>query len=197
MYTYQALQILVFLIPGFTVSAILHSFIVRQEKKEIGKVVEALFFSLLVYSFYSLFFDRSPISIETTNEIIDYTYNGKAFITLSLITIALPCILSLIVSNDLHMSLARYLKITKRTSRNSVWLDVFMNCKQHIIINFENGRRIYGWPSYYSDSPKEPYIFLADPYWIEGEEITKIDVDGILITSEQKIESIEVLKAKL
>jgi len=39
-----------------------------------------------------------------------------------------------------------------------VWFDVFYDVKKHIIINFENGRRIYGWPVYYSNDPDKQYI---------------------------------------
>lgn len=72
--------------------------------------------------------------------------------------------------------------------------------KRHVIIDFENGRRIYGWPKYYSNTPENPYIFLHKPAWIEVDEESKenrfidLDVEGILITPEQKIESIEFLR---
>ena len=53
MYTFKALQILIFLIPGFISTAMLSVLIVRKEQKELGKIVEALIFSLLIYTIYS------------------------------------------------------------------------------------------------------------------------------------------------
>jgi hypothetical protein len=98
------------------------------------------------------------------------------------------------------MKLARALRISKKTARSSVWFDVFSDKKTAIIINFENGRRIYGWPLYYSDNPEKPYIFLSKPAWIkkgkEKDEFIHLDIEGILITPEQKIESIEFLRRK-
>ena len=53
MYTFQALQILIFLIPGFISATILNVLIVRKEKREFGKIVEALIFSMVIYTIYS------------------------------------------------------------------------------------------------------------------------------------------------
>jgi hypothetical protein len=93
------------------------------------------------------------------------------------------------------MKLARGLRISRKTARSSVWFDVFYDIRTHIIINFENGRRIYGWPMYYSNDPKNPYIFLFKPAWIQGNEFIHLDgLEGILITPEQKVESIEFLE---
>ena len=58
---------------------------------------------------------------------------------------------------------------------------------------------MYGWPNDYSDSQKNYFIYLTQPAWIIENSKTKkreyidLDIDGILITSEQKIESIEFL----
>jgi hypothetical protein len=98
------------------------------------------------------------------------------------------------------MKIARKLLITRRTARTSVWFDVFYDIKKHIIINFENGRRIFGWPMYYSNDPEKQYIFLHQPAWIvkdakKGEEkYVDLAIEGILITPEQRIESIEFLQ---
>jgi len=54
MYTFQALQILLFLIPGFISSAMLYSLVIRHDKSELSRIIEALVFSLLTYAFYSL-----------------------------------------------------------------------------------------------------------------------------------------------
>ena len=83
---------------------------------------------------------------------------------------------------------------SRRTARSSVWYDAFCDKRKPIIINFVNGRRIYGWPLYYSDTPESPYIFLFEPAWIENEKVIELDISGILITPEQKIESIEFLR---
>jgi len=199
MYTFQALQVLIFLIPGFIAAKILGVFIVTDEKKEFEKIIEAIVFSLIIYTIYSIIPGKSPIALNQDKETITYLYNGISFLKLLLLSLFIPILMGWCVTNDCHMKFARFLRISRKTSRNSVWFDVFCDKKAHIIINFEDGRRIYGWPQYYSNTPKEPYIFLYNPAWIltdknEQSVFEDINIDGILISPNQKIESIEFLK---
>lgn len=193
MYTFQALQFLIFLIPGFISATILDSLVVRKERKELGKIIEALIFSMIIYTIYSFISGRSPVTLNQIEKSI--TYDSKSFLWLGLLSISIPVVLSFLITNDWHMKVARKLRISNRTARSSVWHDAFSDKDTYIIINFENGRRIYGWPLYYSEVPMNPYIFLANPAWIEGEEYIELNVEGILITPEQKIESIEFLES--
>ena len=150
-----------------------------------------------LYTIYSLAFGAGPISFDEVNKSI--MFDSKSFVFLSLISLIIPIIFSFLITNDLHMSIARKLQITRRSSRHSVWYDTFCDNQKYIIINFENGRRLYGWPNDYSDSQKNYFIYLTQPAWIIENSKTKkreyidLDIDGILITSEQKIESIEFL----
>lgn len=199
-FTFQALQILIFLIPGFLSGIILDTFIVREKEKEFEKIIVALIFSMLIYTIYSFISGKSPVELIQDQQSTKLFYDGKSFFWLIVLCISIPVILSFLFTNDWHMKLARWLRITRRTARKSVWFDVFCDKQVHIIVNFDNGRRIYGWPMYYSDDPDSPYIFLHKPAWIEEDENGKgskwidIDIEGILITPEQKIESIEFLK---
>ncbi|MBA7514458.1 hypothetical protein ES705_06487 [subsurface metagenome] len=199
MYTLQALQIFIFLIPGFISETILDALIVRKAKKELGVIIEALIFSMFIYTIYSFISSESPVALDQSKQPIVYTYNSISFLWLSLLSIGFPVVLSFLVTNDLHMKVVRFLQISKRTARASVWFDIFSDMDTHIIINFENGRRIYGWPLYYSNEPHNPYIFLSEPAWIQEEnqeqKFIDLNIQGILITPEQKIESIEFLKS--
>lgn len=194
MYTFQALQILIFLIPGFISATILNALVVRKAKKELGIIIEALILSMLIYTIYSLISGVSPVTLNQIEESIVYSYDSKSFVWLGVLSLGIPVILSLFITNDLHMKLARFLRISRRTARSSVWFDVFYDIRKHIIINFKDGRRIYGWPQYYSNDPESPYIFSFKPCWIQGEKFIDLDIEGILITPEEKIESIEFLK---
>ena len=103
-------------------------------------------------------------------------------------------VLSFVRTTDFHMKLARKLRITRRTSGPTVWVDVFDHLDKHIVIDFANGQRIYGWPMYYSDSPERPFIFLHRPYWIRNGKFVETELYGMLITPEQPIEAIEFLE---
>ncbi len=200
MYTFQALQVLVFLIPGFISAVILNVLIIRKEKSELGKIIEALIFSLIIYTIYSFIIGKSPVTLVQIGESSTYSYDSNAFLWLSMFSLIAPLVLGFLITNDWHMKAARFFRISRRTARSSVWFDVFSDFKKHVIIDFANGRRVYGWPMYYSDSPDSQYVFLYKPAWIKEDETTgkstyvDLDIEGILITPEQKIESIEFLE---
>lgn len=202
MYNFQTIQILIFLIPGFISAKILNSLIVTKEKKEFEKIVEALIFSMIIYTIYSFISGKSPISLNQIEESITYSFDSMSFLWLGLFSISIPMVCGFFVTNDWHMKFARKILITRNTARSYVWFDVFYDMKKSIIINFENGRRIYGWPKYYSNNPDKPYIFLCQPAWIEYDKEKRenkfidLNIEGILITPEQKIDSIEFLKDK-
>jgi hypothetical protein len=197
--SFEALNILLFLIPGFISAGILNIIVVRKEKNDFSKVVEALIFSLVIYTIYALVFKETPVLFrDKLDKAIIFNWKSLAF--LSIFSVLFPMVVGANITNDMLMKVARFLRITKNTSRSSVWLDVFYDMKRHVIINFENGRRIYGWPMYYSREPDKPYVFLYKPAWVVEDEETKeqkfieLDLEGMLITPEQKIESIEFLK---
>jgi drug/metabolite transporter superfamily protein YnfA len=195
MFTFQALQILIFLIPGFIASTVLNMLVVRVEQKQFGKVVEALVFTLIIFVVYSFVSQKSPIQLSKVGENVAYSYDSHAFLWLVGISIVIPVIMSALVTHDLHMKLARSLRISKKTARTSVWVDVFYDLDNYIIVNFKDGRSIFGWPTYFSTDPDQPYIFLSEPAWYEEDKFQPVkELEGILITPEHEIESIEVLK---
>lgn len=204
MYSFEAMQILIFLIPGFISETILNIIVVRKDKSDLGKIVEALIFSLIIYVGFSLLVSKSPVSLTVVSESKDgasstFTLHnsGVQYLWLLLFSVILPLAMGCLVTNDLHMKLLRRLHITGKSARESVWLDLFLNNKRSIIVNLEDGRRITGFPEYYSDDPGSQYIYLYKPAWIVYNNDKKIDeiiemngIDGILITPQQKIESI-------
>lgn len=200
MYTFRVLQILIFLIPGFISAKILDTLIVRKEGNEFEKIVEALIFSMLIYTIYSVVSGKGSIIINQDEANITYSFESRSFLWLGLFSISIPLLLGLFITNDWHMKLARKLKISKKTARKSTWWDVFSDKNNHyVIINFVDKRRLFGWPEYYSNHPDNKYIYLKNPAWIkfkdeEEGEFVYLKIDGILITPDQKIESIEFIE---
>src|SRR5215813_13077114 len=110
MYTFQALQIFIFLIPGFLSSKFLDTLIIRkQDQKELSSIIEALILSMIIYTIYSLTGLSSPITLDQVNSKFSYNYDAKSFVSLLAICVLLPILSAFIVNNDLHMKLARTL----------------------------------------------------------------------------------------
>lgn len=193
MYTFQALQVLIFLIPGLISSVLLNALISRKEKNDLSKIVEALIFSMLTYFIYSLFIKESPISLSHLEKTF-YSYDRNGLFLLIIISLLLSVIASWLIITDTHMKIARFFKLTNKTARKDVWLDAFYDNKKHIIVNFKSGQRIIGWPEYFSDDAKNQYIFLSKPSWIDNNKYVDLkNTKGLLITPNLAIEFIEFL----
>lgn len=190
---FETLQILIFLLPGIISSKVMDFFIARKKLGSFEKILESLIFSMIVYILFTFFSDKSPVFLNIEKTGYYLSYNTGSFFKLLMISLFVPFIFGICHTYDFPMNIFRWLRVTKRTSRDTIWYNVFCDVKTHIIINFENGRRIYGWPMYYSDDPTKPYIFLHNPAWIEEDKFTYLDIKGILITPEQKIEFVEFL----
>jgi hypothetical protein len=204
MYTFEAMQILIFLIPGFISETIMNVIVVRKDKSDLGKVIEALIFSLITYVLFSLIVSKSPVALTVVSEAKDgasstftLNNNGLQYLWLLLFSLVLPLGLGYCMTNDLHMKLLRKIHVTGKSARESVWLDLFLNNKRSVIVNLEDGRRITGFPQYYSDDPSSQYLYIYKPAWIihnkkdDKDEIIEMkDTGGILITPQQKIDTI-------
>lgn len=199
MFTFQALNILMFLLPGFLCMAVLGILTPSIKRDNLQKIVNALIFSLLIYAIYAVIYQSPPVSLvkETVGQQIQYSFNfqKKSIGLLVLISLLIPVLISYFIKYDLHMWVLRKLKVTDRTSRTNVWFDIFTDKKTYIIINFEDGRRLYGWPEYYSDNPENKSLFLCQAAWItkEGKYID-LNNEGILITPNERIDTIEFVK---
>lgn len=187
-YTYEALNILFLLIPGFISEKILDVLITRKKVDQLSKFVEALIFSFLIYALTAITYKWQPlVQINYSGENIKYNLstNYEIIIITLLFSILLPFIFGALIHNDLHTKLFRFLRITDKTSRISVWQDVFLNEKKNLVITLNDNRRIFGWPMYYSHEKENSHIYLYDPAWIDDDgNYIDCNTHGILIKNE-------------
>jgi hypothetical protein len=71
-------------------------------------------------------------------------------------------------------------------------LNVFIEQQRCVIVNFTDGRRLFGWPELYSDDANEGMLYLSSPKWLtdEGEYIPLVGMCGFPISKREVIESI-------
>lgn len=196
--TYETLNILFLLIPGFISTTILNSVATRKNKDNFGKITEALIFSFLIYAITNIVYEWAPLmtSIQDEETTSSYVLSSDAkliIVTLSL-SIVIPLIIGALIHNDLHTKVFRLLKITDKTSRSSVWQDSYINEKRRVTVTLKDERRIYGWPMYYSHDPQDSHIYLFQPAWLNDEgEYIECGTHGMLIKNED-IDIIEFMK---
>jgi hypothetical protein len=94
------------------------------------------------------------------------------------------------------MFILRFLRLTERTSRESVWNDAFITLGGTVQVGLEDGRMLIGLVDRYSDSDGERSLFLKNAGWVDQDEETKlipIPGAGILITEVSKIKFVMFL----
>lgn len=192
----ETLTIFVFLIPGFVSSLIINTIVVRKGKDNLSKIIEALVFSFFIYVVISMVNGENPVLIrsEQINNKTTYaiSYNSNVVIPVAVLSIFLPLLLGFLSTTDIHMKLLRKLKITNKTARETVWLDVFTEQKRYVIVNLADGRRVFGWPMYYSNNPEEGCLYLYDAAWINDEgKYIDLKIHGLFLVKKDNIESIE------
>lgn len=174
---FDALSVLIILLPGFFCARIFQWLCVRPQQTEMDKVIEALLFSFMVYvTFIAIFGQLQP--------------TRKHVIALATLSIAVALISSVVWSNDLLGRLLRYARVTQRTSRPYIWNDVFHHYSGYALVELSDGRFVLGWVRYYSDHPPAA-LFLEDASWVTSTgERMHLDGPGILVTEQCGIKTV-------
>jgi hypothetical protein len=196
---FETLAVLLVLLPGFVAAGITRTLCVRTRQTEFDKLIEALVYSFLAYSAFVAIFHRFPLQAPEKGSENMAGYLSALHPTDVLFLLGLGTVIGILVgvsiANDLHGRVFRTLRLTNRTSRPSIWLDVFSEVKDYVQVEFQDGRSLIGWPRYFSDTPEESSLFLENAAWISADGTTvEIPGSGILVTKEMTIEAIMFLR---
>ena len=103
---------------------------------------------------------------------------------------------ALYVNHDGNL-LFRKLRLTERTTRRSIWNDIFQKeaKKDQIVqVELEDGRSILGLLNYYSDVAEDCSVYITQASWVDKEgAVVDIPGAGILLTKNANIKSISLL----
>lgn len=195
-----ALEILLILLPGFAAAYVVQLLALRGSQTDLDKVIEACLYSFLIYATFVSFthgalpFDVLFAKPPATEAIIQWHPNR--LIGLSAITLAFSILGTVYINRDGNW-LFRKIKVTERTSRRSIWNDIFQReAKKSQVVQVElgDGRSILGVLNYYSDTAEECSVYIAQASWV-GEDGVPIRIPGpgILLTKNANIQSISLL----
>jgi len=195
-----ALEILLILLPGFAAAYVVQLLALRGSQTDLDKVIEACLYSFLIYATFVLFthgalpFDVIPPKPPATDTLIQW--HSRRLAGLAVITFVVSIAGALYINRDGNW-LFRKLKITERTSRRSVWNDIFQReAKELQVVQVElgDGRSILGLLTYYSDAAEECSLYIEQASWV-GEDGVPVPIPGpgILLTKNANIQSISLL----
>jgi hypothetical protein len=195
-----ALAALFILLPGFMSARITQIMSARSEKTELDRIIQALIFSFFTYAIYLFIFGPVLPLAWTVNVdklgVPHYTFllDRWKFIFLVLLALILGTLWGFLQSRDLLSRLLLKLRLTNRTSRESIWEDVLLNQAGYVQVGLQDGRNAIGWLSRYSDYGEERALFLERASWInDAGETVDIPGAGLLLTDKSEIQFIMFL----
>lgn len=222
-----ALEIFLILLPGFAAAYVVQQLATRRTQSDLERVIEALLFSFIIYvCFAAANHGKLPFALEKQSAAQAAADTGNAnpadksatapakpsaedddsgqtivwnpgsLGLLAAITFAFGVLAILYINHDGNR-LFRRLRLTERTTRSSIWTDIFESeagQEQIVQVELPGNRSILGVLLYYSDDPDENSLFIAKASWVtaDGDQIP-IPGQGILLTKQSGILSISLL----
>jgi hypothetical protein len=217
-----ALEIFLILLPGFAAAYVVQQLATRRSQSDLERVIEALLFSFIIYvCFAAANHGKLPFAMEKqpaaaagsgasapgisataaakpTDDDSGQTivWDPGSLGLLAGITFAFAVLAILYINHDGNR-LFRRVHLTERTTRSSIWTDIFESeagQEQIVQVELPGNRSILGVLLYYSDDPDENSLFIAKASWVtaDGDQIP-IPGQGILLTKQSGILSISLL----
>ena len=90
-------------------------------------------------------------------------------------------------NNDTLNKQYRKYKITRQSSYPSEWYGTFSETMSYIVLHFNDGRRLMGWPLEWPLSPKNGHFVLEDASWLEGTSQMEEKASEIKLSNVEKI----------
>lgn len=213
-----ALQILLILLPGFAAGYLVQFLATRRPQSDLERIIEALLFSFVIYFFY-VWFNQGQLpfhaGIDPVSKTDTILWDRVRFAELVGITFIVGLALVFYLrfdgnrifrlfdsTNPVVLRRFGWLNLTERTTRNSIWNDIFESeaaQDQVLQVELEDGRSVLGVLFYYSDLAEDSALYLKNAAWVstDGNE-TKIAIPGpgILLTKNSGIRSISLLYSR-
>jgi len=198
--TLLALQVFLILLPGFSAAYVVQALATRRSQSDLERVIEALVFSFIIYVCYvPLNGGKLPFHI-----LHDPVGNGNdtilwepAQLTCLAAVTAVFALASVAYIRFDGNQLFQWIRLTERTTRNSIWNDVFESEAikgQPLQVELADGRSVLGSLHYYSDAAEDASIYLSGASWVDATANTiPIPGSGILLTKNSGIRSVSLL----
>lgn len=198
----EGLGIFLVLLPGFTCAYFAQYLAVRRKQSDLERIVEALLFSVILYLLTLPFFGyKLPV---TWNEVPGHPGSFQLqlawtqLVVLAVSSFVLGVFYAANINRDWLMGLFRWMGVTDRTARSSIWNDVFQEIERSFVqVGLPGDIQVVGWLRYYADEAKDSSLFLEDAAWYDKDGTEHvIDGPGILLTKNVGIQYVLFLNEK-
>ena len=169
---------------------------------------------LLLYS-TRLRLTRSPVEFERIIQALAFTIATQAissvavyFLDLSgaetawpefeeaVLSFSVAVVLALIAviatNNDFPHKLLRRIGVTRETSFPSEWYSTFFDHSEtFVVLQFKDGRRLYGWPEEWPSRSDQGHFRLASCEWLVGDERQPLRDASVILVPVQEVYMVE------
>jgi len=201
-----AVFLFLYLFPGFLGSVVYDALVEGRKRENFERIIAALSFTLLasIGIKFGLGLPLLPLALDDktpVSSVID-AFFGRHLLYASLLSIAIAVVLAWLNNSGTTFAALHFLGITNKTSSVDVWADTLGRFRGYwVVIRFQDGRSLTGWPRYDSQFGDPREIFLADATWSETDEdgtVAKADVagPGVYIADFSSVVAIEVLNGE-
>jgi hypothetical protein len=195
-----ALQIFLNLLPGFPAAYVVQAMATRRSQSDLERVIEALVFSFIIYVCYMpLNGGRLPFHIDHDpagkgDDTVLWEPRQLAWLAVVTFLFAFASVAYIRFDGN---RLFHWIKLTERTTRNSIWNDVFESEAingQPLPVELADGRNVLGSLVYDSDVAEDASIYLTQASWVASDGSTvAIPGSGILLTKNSGIRCASLL----
>jgi hypothetical protein len=189
----EIVPILFFLLPGFLTAKMLELLVIAKPKDVFDRVVQAFVFTFVNLVCFT--FARWCIE-KMFNVNFDHVefFTAKNLLLMAACAAVIAVVCSYEMKNEHVLNLLRKVNVTKKTYKSCTWVETFDHAEKFVVVHLKDGRRIYGWPRFYSDDPTERAIFLEAASWLgDKNELLNTPRISILLDVNSGIQLIEFL----
>lgn len=179
--------LIAFLVPGFVGIIAYNMLAISRKPTNLTLIAFAMLLTIVSNVVSNQLFDRSTfpqISVADESLIffaLEQLTVGNVAVP-SGVSIVLAVAVAVTVNTGWFYRVLQHCRLTTNTGRISVWHDVFAdNRERWVEVQFEDGRRLIGWPRQYSADTEIRELFLAESTWFipaEDGDWQGVSVDG-------------------
>ena len=158
----EAINLLTFLLPGFIAGALFFLLTSHPKPSAFERTVQALIFTMTVQIVIGPFGFLDPEKFPAP-----WNFPPWPQIFPMLVAIILGTLWALCINHDLFHRFFRELGITRENSHPSEWYSAFSRIRSLVVLNFEDGRRLVGWPEEWPSDPASGHFLVIRGAWVD------------------------------
>ena len=98
-------------------------------------------------------------------------------------------------NHDTVHRILRYANVTRETSYPSEWYSAFAeNDDCYVVLHFQDGRRLYGWPREWPGGPGETHFVMAESEWLAPDSGESVPAGVIVLVPQKDIAMVEFVR---